>query len=109
MKEKREDGRMQAIIGEQIVDVPPSPIPPLKDIPCWNEDPPVPKAIQAVLDKLAGSQGKVTGVKPPEQPTLTPAGNSTTDPAGKFNHKSCRGIQSQIPPGKPDYKSRREN
>ncbi len=35
MKEKREDNRMQAIIGEQIVDVPPSPIPPLKDIPCW--------------------------------------------------------------------------
>ena len=60
MKEKREDGRMQAIIGEQIVDVPPSPvpIPPLKDIPCWNEDPPVPKAIQAVLDKLAGSKGE---------------------------------------------------
>lgn len=56
MKEKREDGRMQAIIGGQIVDVPPSPVPPLKDIPCWNEDPPVPKAIQAVLDKLAGSK-----------------------------------------------------
>ena len=60
MKEKREDGRMQAILGEQIVDVPPSPVPlpPLKDIPCWNEDPPVPKAIQAVLDKLAGSKGE---------------------------------------------------
>ena len=38
MKEKREDGRMQAILGEQIVDVPPSPVPPLKDIPCWNEE-----------------------------------------------------------------------
>lgn len=56
MKEKREEGRIQAIIGEQIVDVPPFPIPPLKDIPCWNEDPPVPKAIQAVLDKLADSK-----------------------------------------------------
>lgn len=56
MKEKREDGKMQAIIGGQIVDVPPSPVPPPKDIPCWNEDPPVPKAIQAVLDKLAGSK-----------------------------------------------------
>ena len=55
MKEKREDGRMQAIIGGQIVDVPPSPVPPPKDIPCWNEDPPVPKAIQAVLYKLADS------------------------------------------------------
>ena len=57
MKEKREDGRMQAIIGGQIVDVPPSPVPPPKDIPCWNEDPPVPKAIQDVLDKLVGSKG----------------------------------------------------
>ena len=58
MKEKREDGRMQAMLGEQIVDVPPSPIPPLKDIPCWNEDPPIPRVIQAVLDKLAGSKGE---------------------------------------------------
>lgn len=57
MKEKHEDGRMQAIIGGQIVDVPPSPVPPPKNIPGWNEDPPVPRVIQAVLDKLTGSRG----------------------------------------------------
>ena len=72
-----------------------------------NEDPPIPKVIQAVLDKLAGSQGKVTGVKPPEQPTLTPAGSATTDPAGNPITNPAGKTGLQVPPGKLDYKSRR--
>ena len=59
MKEKREDGRIQAILGEQIVDVPPSPVPPLKDIPCWNEDPPHSQGNSGCLGQACGLQGGV--------------------------------------------------